>query len=126
MQWERHCCRKREGEWQPVAFASRKLTEAERKYAQIEKEALAITWACEQFDYFIVGKEFEVKKDHKPLVKLLGEKDLSDLPLRCQRFKLRLMRYQFTIFHTPGSKMSVADFLSRPAGEMTEQESKRI
>ena len=108
-----------------MAFVSRKLTEVERKYAQIEKEALAIMWACEKFDYFLVGTEFEVETDHKPLVKLLGEKDLSDLPLRCQRFKLRLMRYRFEIFHTQGSKMFLADLLSRPAGEMTKQEEER-
>ena len=104
----------RGGQWQPVAFASRRLTEAEAKYAQIEKEALAITWACAKFDFYLVGTHFEVETDHKPLVKLLGESDLANLPLRCQRFKLRLMRYTFTIFHTPGSQMILADLLSRP------------
>ena len=101
-------------EWQPVEYASRKLTEAERRYAMIEKEALAITWACEKFNYYLLGREFEVETDHKPLVSILGEKDLSQLPLRVQRFKLRMMRYSYTIFHTPGNKMYLADSLSRP------------
>ena len=37
-------------EWQPVEYASRKLTENKRRYSMVEKEALAITWACEKFD----------------------------------------------------------------------------
>lgn len=114
-----------EKNWQPVGFISRKLTEAERKYAQLEKEALAITWACEKFDFFLVGTYFQVETDHKPLVKLLGESDLANLPLRCQRFKMRLMRYHFEIFHTPGTQMYLADMLSRPAGEPTKQENDR-
>ena len=113
------------GDWRPVSFISRKLSEAERRYAQIEKEALAVTWACERFDFYLVGTDFEVETDHKPLVRLLGEKDLANLPLRCQRFKLRLMRYRFDIFHTPGSQMFLADALSRPAGATTEQERAR-
>lgn len=103
-----------DGSWQPVAYASRKLTETERRYGQIEKEALAITWACEKFDFYLVGRIFEIETDHKPLVPLLGSKDLCDLPLRVQRFKMRLMRYQYSIFHTPGSGMFIADLLSRP------------
>lgn len=78
-----------------VAF----VAEAEKMYAQIEKKALAITWACEKFDYYLSSNTFEVETDHKPLVWLLGEKDLASLPLRCQRFKRRLFRYQFSIFH---------------------------
>ena len=104
------------GVWQPVEYASRKLTEAECRYAMVEKEALAITWACEKFDYYLVGRKFEIETDHKPLTTILGEKDLSKLPLRVQRFKLRMMRYDYEIFHTPGSHMFLADSLSRPGG----------
>jgi len=90
------------------------MTEAETRYAQIEKESLAITWACEKFDYYLVGRKFQVETDHSPLVKLLGVKDLGSQPLRVQRFKLRLMRYDFVIFHTPGNLLFVANSLSRP------------
>ena len=66
--------------WQPVAYASRKLTETKRHYGRIE-EALAITCAWEKFDFHLVGRILEIDTDHKPLVPLLGSKDLCDLPL---------------------------------------------
>jgi len=72
----------RPGVWQPVEYASQKMTGAETRNAMIEQEALGITWACEKFDFFLVGRKFEVETDHKPLIALLGEKDLSQLPVR--------------------------------------------
>ena len=99
--------------WLPVSYASRTMTETEQRYAQIEKEALAVTWACQKFDFFLVGRTFLIETDHKPLVPLLGNKDLSELPIRIQRFRMTLMRYDYEISNRPGSQMFIADSLSR-------------
>jgi hypothetical protein len=45
-----------EGEWKPIAFASRAMTQCEQHYAQIEKETLAIVFACERFHEYTYGK----------------------------------------------------------------------
>ena len=82
---------KSDARWSPVAYASRSMTPTEQRYAQVEKEALAATWACERFSCFILGRPFELETDHKPLVSLLGGKALDDLPPRIQRFRMRLM-----------------------------------
>ena len=39
--------------WKPVAYMSRSLSTTEQRYAQIEKEALTITWACDKFSMYI-------------------------------------------------------------------------
>ena len=85
------------GEWKLIAFASRSLSDTERRYAQIEKEALALTWACEKFSEYVLGKEIELETDHKPLVPLLGKKSLDSLPPRVLWFRLRLMRFQYKV-----------------------------
>ena len=72
------------GNWQPVAYASRSMSETERRYAQIEKEALASTWACEKFSMYVLGKRFVIETDHKPLVPLFNSKNLDSLPPRIQ------------------------------------------
>ena len=110
------------GEWRPVAYASRSLTAAEQRYAQIEKEAFAICWGCEKFHYYLVGREFEVETDHKPLISILGDKELSKLPLRVQRFRLRMMAYSYKIMYTPGAKLVLADALSRSPLSVAEVE----
>ena len=102
-----------DGERKPIAYASRSMTSTEQRYAQIEKEALATTWACEKFNDYILGKDILIETDHKPLVPLLGTKLLDQLPPRIQRFKMRLMKYSFHIHHVPGKELVTADTISR-------------
>ena len=102
-----------DGYRKPVAFASRSLTDTEKRYAVIEKEALAATWACEHFADYITGLHFTLETDHKPLVPLLGSTDLAHMPARIQRFKIRLMRYTYDVVHIPGSNHVIPDALSR-------------
>lgn len=89
------------------------LTSTEQRYAQVEKEALALTWACERFSDFIIGLHFELETDHKPLVSLLGGQALDSLPPRIQRFRMGLMRYRYTIMHVPEKSLTTADMLSQ-------------
>ena len=52
---------------QPIAYASRALSNSEINYAPIEKEMLAIVFGCERFNMYTHGAEVEVNSDHKPL-----------------------------------------------------------
>ena len=80
--WEQSCSRSnRNGEFQPVAYISRSMTPTEQRYVQIEKEALAFTWACERLSDYVMGLTFHVQTDHKPLVPLFTTKHLEELPL---------------------------------------------
>lgn len=99
--------------WKPVAYASRILSDTEKRYAQIEKEALATTWACEKFSNYVLGLPFLIETDHKPLVPLLNTKHLDDLPPRVLRFRLRLAKYGYVAQHVPGKLLYTADALSR-------------
>lgn len=109
--------------WKPVAYASRSMTETERRYAQIEKEALAATWACEKFTDYLLGCKFLIESDHKPLIPLLNTKQLDRLPPRVLRFRLRLTQYDYAVEHVPGKNLHTADALSRaPAAESKERD----
>ena len=98
---------------QPVAYASRALTDAESRYAQIEKELLAIVFACEHFEYYIYGREtVTIETDHQPLVAIVL-KPLHKAPSRLQRMLLRLQKYNLTVRYKRGQNMYLADTLSR-------------
>ena len=99
--------------WHPVSFASRALSKTETRYAQVEKEALASTYACSKFEKYLTGLVFTLETDHKPLVALLGSKALDELPPRIQRMRMRLMRYTYEVVHVPGKELYTADHLSR-------------
>jgi hypothetical protein len=96
----------------PIAFASRALTDAETRYAQIEKELLAILFACEKFTQFVYGRCTTVHSDHKPL-EAIFKKALSQTTPRLQRMLLRLLKFELNVIYTPGKQMHLADTLSR-------------
>lgn len=100
-------------EWRPVAFISHSLSDTEQRYAQVEKDALVLTWACERLSSYLIGLHFMLETDHKPLLALLGSKGLDDLPPRIQRFRLRMLRFSYNIVHVPGKALITADALSR-------------
>ncbi|KAK3883117.1 hypothetical protein Pcinc_012545 [Petrolisthes cinctipes] len=66
----------------PVAHASRKLMDRERRYSAIEQEALAIVFGVTKFDFYLRGKEFILETDHKPLVYLQTSKCSNDRLMR--------------------------------------------
>ena len=114
-----------DGNRRPISYASRSLSDAEKRYAVIEKEALAGVWACEKFSEYVVGMNFVVETDHKPLQTLFNTTELSKTPPRIQRFRLRLMRFSVTVKCIPGKHQLTADALSRAPtespGEQDEQ-----
>ena len=66
----------------PVAYTSRSMTETERHYAQIDKEAMAITWALKHWAEFLIRMRFKVDEtDHKPLILLFSTKLIDELPV---------------------------------------------
>ena len=96
----------------PIAFASKSLTGLESRYANIERELLAIVFACIQFNTYLQGHRFTVQSDHKPL-EMIHLKSMHNVPPRLQRMLLQLQKYDMKIKYKPGSEMLLADALSR-------------
>ena len=103
---------KHNGEDQPIAFASKSLMDAEIRYANIEREFLAIIFACQCFSTYLLGRSFIAESDHKPL-EMIAMKNLANAPPHLQRMLLELERYDVTIKYRPGNQMQLADALSR-------------
>ena len=95
----------------PIAFASRALTDCETQYVQIEKEMLAIVFACEKFAHYVYGQLVTVQSDHKPLESVF-KKSITATISRLQRMLLRLLKFQLRVDYLPGKSMYITDTLS--------------
>ena len=100
--------------WKLVQCGSRFLTSCETRYAVIELEMSAVTWAVKKCRPFLAGRPFEVVTDHRPLVAILNHKSLPEIENpRLQRLRMKLLDYQFTTSWRPGRQMVIPDALSR-------------
>ena len=93
-------------------FATKSLTDMETRYANIERELLAIVFACQCFSTYLLGRSFVAESDHKPL-EMITMKNLANVTPHLQRMLLDLQRYDVTIKYQPGKEMQLADALSR-------------
>ena len=98
-------------ECKPVRFLSKALTPAEANYSNIERELLAVLFACEKLHTYTFGRKTTVDTDHKPLQNILL-KPISLAPARLQRMLLRLSQYDIQVVYV-GSKSVLADTHSR-------------
>lgn len=104
-----------DGSERPVSCVSRTLNDAERKYSQLDKEALAIYFGITKHHQYLFGRQFVLRSDHKPLSYIFGEK--RGIPQtaasRLQRWAVRLLGYDFKIEFVKSLDNGPADALSR-------------
>lgn len=94
-----------------ISYSSRALTPTEQRYSQIERECLAIVYACEHNKLYLFGTTFNMFSDHKPIVNLLNNPN-STVPLRIERMTLCLQGYKFDLQHVKGEN-NISDYPSR-------------
>ena len=99
-----------EENWVVISYASRNLSDVEKRYSQTKKEALALVWVCERFNIYVFGRKFELETDHKGLECIYTPQ--SKPSARIERWVLRRQGYDYNVVYRPG-KGNIADALSR-------------
>ncbi|PHT78431.1 hypothetical protein T459_16483 [Capsicum annuum] len=97
-------------EGHPIAFESRKLNEAERRYTVHEKEMTAIVHCLRTWRHYLLGAHFIVKTDNVATSYFQSQKKLSPKQARWQDF---LAEFDYSLEYKPGKANVVADALSR-------------
>lgn len=98
------------GHTRVIAYASKALSDLEKKYFQTEREALALVWAVDKFKLYLQGKRFTLLTDCKALKFLFNPK--SKPCARIERWVLQLQSYKYEVEHIPGTA-NIADAISR-------------
>ena len=105
---------KENGAFRPVAFASRFLTDCERKYVINELELLGVLWGLEYFRYYVYGKRINLLTDHQALQPLLKRKRAHKrYSARLTRWLGRLGHFDVNVQYTAGKNIPLTDYLSR-------------
>ena len=114
-----------DGQYHPIAYASRVMNETEQRYHSNKQEFLALKVAItEQFHEYIspYGKnrnEFVVRTDNNPLTYIFSS---ANLDAAGQQWVARLTSYNFSLEYQKGKDNTVADFLSQMNERLPEEE----
>ena len=96
---------------QPVVYASRTLTETEKRYSNIERELLGVVFGLERLHHYTFGSRITVEMDHQ-LLTSIWKKTIANSSPRLQRLLLRLAQYDVHIEYLRGQENVIADALS--------------
>ena len=104
-----------DGSSQPICYASRTLSPAEKNYSQLDKEALSIIFEVTRFQQYLFGRHFTLLTDHKPLIYLFHpHRSVPQMvSARIQRWSLILGAHSYDIRYRPGKDHGNADSLRR-------------
>ena len=102
----------KQGQWQPLAFFSRQLRNAELKYSAFDRELLGVHLAIRHFRFMLEGRHISVYTDHKPLVHATA-KTAELWSSRQQRHLSAISEFTTDIRHVSGKNNTVADCLCR-------------
>ena len=107
---------------QPLAYISRTLTDAEIRYAPIEKEMLAVVFSLEKWHHFTYDMRVTVYSDHKPLQSIF-KKPLFKAPKHLQSMLMRTLSYDVEIICRQGKQQTISDTLSKACLPLTPNDS---
>ncbi len=93
-----------------IAYASKTLSDMQRRYCTNNKELLAVMRAIELFRYYLTGRHFTVVTDHASLMWLHNFREPEGM---VARWIAHLQPFDFAIVHRSGKYHSHADGLSR-------------
>ena len=100
----------RDGQWRLLQCSSRCVTATEARYSVTEIELLAVVWVVEKCRLFLIGADFEVIVDHRPLLSILNSKTLDELTSpRIVRLREKLVPYRFSAIWRPGIEHRMTD-----------------
>lgn len=95
----------------PLAFFSRKLNDAQKRYSVFDRELLSLYSSIKHFRFLLEGRHFICYTDHKPLVRALFTK--TEKTPRQTRHLEFIAQFTNDIRHLSGKDNVIADALSR-------------
>jgi len=99
-----------DGVERPIAYGSKKLNKAQRRYCTTRKELLAVVTFMKEYRHYLYGRPFTVRTDHGSLRWLLNFKEPQG---QLARWIQVIQEYDYRIEHRPGKRHGNADALSR-------------